>query len=201
MSEEKKIFSVSESMFMRFGLKSVSMEDIARELGISKKTLYHFVENKEDLIRKILAERISGVNEKMTYALKNSSDAMSEILNIARYITMELREMSPRVLFDLQKYYRELFQLVESFHNEVIYQLIKDNLERGIKEGLYRREINVEIIARLYVGKNIMLVDETAFPLGTYQQDQLFQEHINYHIRGVASAAGILLLDKYATTK
>jgi len=198
MTDEQKIIATSDKLFMRYGLKSVSMDDIARELGMSKKTIYQFVDNKEELIKEIVVSRIEGEMKMLDQVFKESNDALEELLGIARYITTELRDMSPKVMYDMQKYYREVFQLIESFHNEFIYKTIKNNLVRGIKEGLFRKDINAEVIARLYVGKNVMLVDESAFSLREYHPDELFIQHIRYHIHGVAAPKGIKLLEKYS---
>ena len=197
MTEKEKVLHAAESMYMRYGIKSISMDDIARELGISKKTLYQHVENKEDLIGQILKMRIARETAMIQSAIKNADNALEEILTIARSITLELRTMSPKVLFDLQKYYRNIFAAVESFHSDFIYQTIKNNIMRGVREGIYRDNLNEEIIAKLYVGKNLMLVDEGSFPLDTYHRDELFQEHMYYHIHGIASPEGIKLLENY----
>ncbi len=197
MTEKQTILTSSEKLFMRYGLKSVSMDDIARDLGMSKKTIYQFVQNKEVLIKEIVVARIEREMKIIEGIFEKGQSALEEILSIARFITKDLRDMSPKVLFDMQKYYRDIFQMIESFHNEFIYKTIKDNLVRGIEEGLYRKDINAEVIARLYVGKTVMLVDESAFSLREYHPDELFIQHIRYHIHGVASPKGIKLLEKY----
>lgn len=188
-------------MFMKFGIKSVSMDDLARELGISKKTLYQSIDNKEDLVRGVLEARIELDKKLSTLAKEQSDNALEEILVIGRNVVRELREMPDQVIFELKKYYREVFQLVEDFHQDFIFRIIKENIERGAQEGLYREDINAEVVAKLYVGKNIMIVDETTFPLEKYTRDELFQEHFKYHIRGIASDRGLKLLEKYSEIK
>ncbi len=200
MTEKDKIVNKAEALFMRFGLKSVSMDDIAREIGISKKTLYQSVDNKEDLIKEIVVKRIETEIEIVDSVNEKAQNAMEEILGFSRQITKELRGISPGVIYELQKYYHEIFKIIESFHNEFIYKTILDNLQRGIEEGIYRKNIKAEIVAKLYVANNILIVDEGAFSLREYHPDELFQEHIRYHIYGVASPKGIKLLDKLSMT-
>jgi len=177
------------------------MDDLARELGISKKTLYQTIENKEDLIRQMVQERIQMDKELSQEAREQTSNALEEIMVIGRNIVRELREMPDQMIFDLKKYYREIFQLIENFHHEFIFKTIKENIERGIQEGLYREDIRPEVVARLYVGKNIMIADEDSFPLDKYHRDELFEEHFKYHIRGIASMRGMKLLEKYSNLK
>ena len=184
-------------MFMRYGAKSVTMDDIARQMGISKKTLYQFVSNKAELVEKICHRHIEEEKEAIDLITKNSGNAIEEMLNIAQYITALLREMSPKALYDLQKYYRKSWALMESLHKEHVYQVIFNNLKRGIAEGLYRETLNADIIAKLYVGKSLLVVDEDMFPLNDYKKDTLFTEFINYHIRGIASSKGLKALAKH----
>jgi len=196
MDTKKQILTKSESLFMRYGIKSVTMDDIARELGISKKTLYQFVENKADLIQKIFNEYIKCEKAEMDEIFIASANAIEEILNIGKYVIQQLRELAPTVMYDLQKYYRESWKLMQSLHQQDVYQVIKANLERGIKEGLYREDLDPDIIAKLYVGKTSLLVDEALFPLKHYDKGCLFKEYIKYHIQGIASPKGLKLFKK-----
>lgn len=193
---EKILLKVTE-LFMRYGIKSISMDDISSQLGISKKTLYQFVDSKKDLIQKIFERHINEEKAAMKVIVNESENAVEEIVRIAQYITQLLREMSPKTLYDLQKYYRSIWDMMEALHQQHIFVIIKENIERGMKEDLYRVDLNVDIVARLYVGKNSLLVDEKFFPLKDYSKEKLFKEHIKYHIYGIASKKGLRLLEKY----
>ena len=83
---------------------------------------------------------------------------------------------------------------IEAYHTEYVYSVLKANLERGIKEGLYRNDLNPDIVAKLYVGKTLIVVDEEVFPLKEYNRENLYKEYINYHIHGVASPKGLEVL-------
>ncbi len=197
METKQRILNTAESLFMRYGLKSVTMDDVSRELGISKKTLYQFVENKKDLINAVIAATIQSEKEVMDQIQAESTNAIDEMLRIARHVTQKLREFHPGAVYDLQKYYREAWDLMNAFHEHYIFSTIKGNIERGQTEGLYRSDANSEIIARLYVGKTFDLVDESNFPLARYNRQKLFQEYILYHLRGIASTKGLKLLEKH----
>ena len=197
MDIKQQILIKSMEMFLRYDIKSITMDDISRKLGISKKTLYQFVDNKGDLINKIFAIELAREKEMVTKITTESKDAIDEILRIAKFVTQQLREYSPTIMYDLQKYYRESWQKIEVYHSEYVYGVIKTNLERGIQEGLYRDNLNTDIIARLYVGKTLSVVNEETFPLKEYNRENLYIEHINYHIHGIASPKGLKLLKKY----
>ena len=165
MELKQRILHKVSEMFMRYGIKSVTMDDISRNLGISKKTLYQFVDNKADLLQQVFQQHIEDEVLAMEDIVRQSKDAIEETLNMAKYVTDLLRDMSPNTLYDLQKYYREIWQMMEVLHQQHIYKVIFNNLERGIKETLYREDIDPDIIARLYAGCNAIIVDEAIFPL------------------------------------
>jgi len=200
MESKTKILQGATLLFLRYGVKSVTMDDISRDLGISKKTLYQYVENKADLIEQTVSEYIDGDKKMIVEIQKEANDAVHEILLIAKYITQVLREMPASLTYDLQKYYRKTWDIIQEYNQTHIYGVIKDNLERGVKEGVYRKEINSDIIAKLYVGKTSIIVDEDIFPLRNYNKENLFREYINYHMHGIASAKGLKLLEKHTNT-
>jgi TetR/AcrR family transcriptional regulator, cholesterol catabolism regulator len=174
----------SRNLFLKYGIKSVAMDDIARELGISKKTLYQHFETKNDLIKSV-AE----------YNLAN------DIQMVASHVIEEIMSIqSPTLIFDLQKYYPEMWQLFEHFQNEQISNHIRQNIERGIKEGLYREEVNATIISKIYAGSSLCVIDEKMFSQKEFDKVKLFKEFFVYHIRGLATAKGLKLLEKRLET-
>ncbi|MEL6924718.1 MAG: TetR/AcrR family transcriptional regulator, partial [Bacteroidota bacterium] len=198
MDLREKILFQTEEMFMRYGIKSVTMDDISRELGISKKTLYQFVDNKADLIQQIFHEHTKREIEAMTAIKAESKNALEEMLSMARYVSQMIRKTGPKVIFDLKKYYRPTYELMESFHQQTVYRIIRENLEQGIREKIYRKEIDVDIISKLYVVSTFQIVDDGIFPMKDYNRETLYWELIKYHINGIASAKGLELLQKYS---
>lgn len=184
-------------LFMKYGLKSVSMDDISRRLGISKKTLYQCVENKRDLIKEVFQKHINEEEAAISEIVANSKDAVDEMIEIARFVTALLREVSPTTLYDMQKYYGDIWGMMEALHQDHIYTVIKTNLDRGIIEGLYRKDLNTDIIAKLYVGKTLLIVDEDVFPLKDYNKEKLYLEYVHYHLHGIALPKGLKLFEKY----
>lgn len=187
----------AKELFYRYGIKSVTMDDVARELGISKKTLYQHIDNKKDLIECIIDDHI--VNEKhcLTEITGDAKDPVEQILMVARYVLKVLREVKPTAIYDLKKYYRDTWKRMDKFHLEYVYQMIKANIDEGMAQGLYRQNINSDIIAKLYVGKTMLLTDEQLFPMREYDRDTLFEEYITYHLRGIVSDKGLEKLKTY----
>lgn len=173
------------------------MDDISRELGMSKKTLYQYVKNKEELIHLMIQAHIELEKEIMTDILKVSKDAISEMFGVAKHVLETLSKLPSTTLYDLQKYYPKSWQLVEAFHKQFIYKSIKNNLERGVKEKLYRSEIDCDIIAKLYVGKSTIVADESVFPSNEYNKEVLFKTYFLYHIHGIATEKGVKKMNKH----
>jgi hypothetical protein len=116
---------------------------------------------------------------------------------IAKYVLEEITSIqSPTLMFDLQKYYPEMWQLFEQFQYQQVANHIKHNIERGITEGLYRTEINGDIIAKIYSGNSLCVIDEKMFPTKQFDKIKLFKEFFVYHIRGIATTKGLKLLEK-----
>lgn len=182
---------------MRFGIKSITMDDISRELGISKKTLYQYVANKSDLIEQLFRQQAEQEKEVMRRIHLQSANAIDELLKIARYVMEQLRQLSATTVYDLQKYYPESWKQLESLHQRHVYTIMKENLERGIREGVYRSNVNLDIVAKLCVGKSSLIADDGLFPSRDYNMSQLYREYINYHIHGIASPKGLQVLEKY----
>ncbi len=197
MQLDNRILTKAESLFFKYGVKSISMDDLSRELGISKKTLYQSVENKRELVMQVFQNHAQKELDAVIDIRRDAADAIDEMIEVAKYIIPTLRQITPMLIFDMQKYYRDVWQMMETYNQQEIFKLIKENIERGIKEGVYREEFHSEIIAKLYVGKTMVVIDEDIFPLKEYNKENLFKEHIQYHIRGIATSKGLKLLEKH----
>jgi AcrR family transcriptional regulator len=196
MELKQHILTKAFELFMRYGIKSITMDDLSRELGISKKTLYQYVQNKADLIEQLFEQHIEQEKHIMAHIQRDSVDAIDELLKIARYVIQKLCELSPTTVLDLQKYYPGIWQEVEALQRRHVYDIIRGNLERGIREGVYRNDMNLDIIAKLYVSKSMLVAEGSLFPPGEYGISRLFREFISYHIYGIASLKGRQELEK-----
>jgi len=195
MTQTENLLTTARDFFMQYGIKSVSMDDLSSKLGISKKTLYQVVENKKDLVMKVIDNHIEIQNEEMVNILAADHDAIDEMLDFARYLIGLLKNLRPGVTYDLQKYYPEAWNKIQTLHHETINKIILANIKKGIKEGVYRKNINPEIIAKLYLTQALQLTDEKLFPLNKYTMESLIREFIGYHFYGIASVDGFKKLN------
>lgn len=197
MDELQKILEAAEALFRKYGIRSVTMSDIANQLGMSKKTLYVHVENKHDLIDKIMASYIGLEKEMCNVACKNAKDALDEMMEISLQVQQNIQNMNPSLIFDLRKYHYPIWQHFEQFRTHFILNTMRNNLERGQKEGLYRSELKPDILSRIYIGTVQLFTDDEMFPPDAYPRAELHREMVMYHLNGIVSEKGKELLNIY----
>jgi len=190
MNYKEEILKKTFDLVMRYGIKSVSMDDISKSIGISKKTIYQYFENKRALIAEVLDDHIREDEKDISAITAKSKNAIDEIIEIAKHILSFLKGMSPSMIYDMRKYYPRQWEKVESQHFSFFRSIIKSNIERGQKEGVYNEDVNAEIISRLYVKQTLAIADETTFPSSEYSRSELYKTLITYHIRGLMTTKG-----------
>lgn len=195
--DKEKILQASSEEFMRLGVKSVSMDDISSKLGISKKTLYQVVKNKEDLVTQSITSFLELERRLIQNISDHSNDAIHEMIQIGHHRVLTLRNMKPSVLHDLKKYYKKVWKIIKEFGDKEFGEVIIKNIEKGINEGLYRPNINPQIIAKLFGVKSWSIVDETHFSISDFKMDELIREHLLYHMHGILSDKGRAHINKY----
>lgn len=188
--EEKNIIIKAGELFVKYGIKSMTMDDISRHLGMSKKTLYQFVENKNDLVKKVMNLHIDNQQNCICKMQDGSGNAIDKFLEIGAFVNEHVRALHPSVIFDLKKYHFKAWSILNKHKREFIDSTIKANLEEGIKEGLYRSDMNTEVVARLYLALTNTLIDPDSFPEGDYSNEEIHKEMTQYHIRAVLSKKG-----------
>ncbi|MBK6965648.1 MAG: TetR/AcrR family transcriptional regulator [Bacteroidales bacterium] len=190
-----QILKTTGTMFRKYGIRSISMDDIAREMGMSKKTLYQYVENKNDLVEKLLAHFVTSSTACIT---ENSSDlnAIDILLEVSVKVSHEIKEMNPAIAFDLEKFYPALYRIFVQAKRDHVYRKIKENLEQGIREGIYRTDIDADLVSKLYVQKLIDLHDPEFLSSLDFTFEKVFQVMFDNHIRGIANPGGLAYYEK-----
>jgi AcrR family transcriptional regulator len=176
---------------MKYGIRSVSMDDICRELGISKKTLYQYFGNKSELVRHVLEQSFTDFNERITLAEHSDNNAIDDLLELSRVIDEHIKEVNLSISFDLQKYYPEIHrEYLEKKRNFTSHYLRK-NIEKGIREKYYRPDLNVDVIAKLYMQKIEDLHDPNFYDGDDIPFAEVFHVMFENHIRGIANEKGV----------
>jgi len=196
--QEKWLQRVAD-LFMRYGIRALTMDDVARELGISKKTLYQFVESKDDLVNKVMEIHLTVECSRAEVVAIESSDALDEMLLVIRENLGDMQRMKSNIVFELQKYHREAWEKIQSYQRGFLYNVVRKNLERGISEGLYRDDFDADIVSKLHLAQTFAIFDEAWFPKPPYNSVTLFREAIMHYLHGVLSEKGRQELQKRTT--
>lgn len=193
--ENKTIIEKAREMYYQYGIKSITMDDVARELGISKKTLYQFVKNKTDLVKKVVDFEIRKRAGEFKKLDKSKLNAIEELFEVNRQINYMLEKHNPSMHYDLRKYYPDIFKRLQVSKREGMLKSMIFNLEKGKKEGLYRKEIDIEIIARMQIARAENVIENSYVSIRDYTSRKFFSELFIYHIRGIANSKGIRFLE------
>lgn len=187
----------ARDLFMQYGLRSVSMDDIAGNLGMSKKTIYQYYADKDELIVAVIEEELQH-NQAICEKDRHSSENAVHEVFLAMDMVVELfSSMNPSLIYDMQKYHPNAFLKFQQYKNEYLYNVIRDNMERGIQQGLYRNELNVDIMARYRLESMMLPFNPDFHTKLKYNLAQIEEEFIIHFLFGLASPKGYKLIQKY----
>jgi AcrR family transcriptional regulator len=196
---EAQIIEILENvreLFFKYGVRSVSMDDIGRDLGISKKKLYEHFKTKSDLVEKLLSlerKNFEDIFESYNFEGVNAIDIL---LTVSKELGNKFRDVSPSMTYDMKKYYPAIYAHHLEERIEFIFGKIKINLEKGINQGMYRNDLSIELIARLYIRRLMDLHDPEVFPADKFSFQTLFDVMFDNFIRGIANQNGIDYYEK-----
>jgi AcrR family transcriptional regulator len=189
MDLKDRIVQQASLLFFNKGVKSMTMSDIANELGISKRTLYEVFRDKEELLESCISAHLSKADKEIKALADNSEDVIDTMMRMyARHLN-EMQSVNKSVLHDLKKYYSHIYKRIESRQKEGIYRLLP-LLNKGVKQGLIRTDVNFEIILWLVKSQFKALMDDDYFPTDKYSTNEFVQTIMLNFIRGIATPSG-----------
>ncbi len=190
-SERENIIIKVRNLFLKYGIKSVSMDDVARELGISKKTLYGYFADKEQLVRMVMEFEMENRTHCAQIVENKNLNAIEEVIEINFIFLKLIQDINPAVIYDLRKYYCEIHAKMAEMRRERMKESIVKNLEKGKREGLYRKNLNTEIIARMQISRLETITDTEIFTRQELSNEAIFNEMLIYHLYGICTPLGI----------
>ena len=196
MGIKENIMTCAFNLFKCRGIKSVSMDNIALELGASKKTIYKWFENKDEIVEAALETYLTDMNLHCSQFSNQSANAIEELFNVMGMIRQKMASIHPSIFSDLQKYHPKAYQLWVQHKNQVIYQNIVNNLKRGISEQLYRADLNIEIMARLRLLQTEHGFNPEFFTPGEYDLQQVQLAILEHYMLGITTLKGHKLINK-----
>lgn len=197
MEAKERILIKAEELFMQFGIRSVSMDDIANSLGMSKKTLYQYYADKDELVDAVVDGHISGMQQDCLNVRQDAKDAVHEIFITMERIMDEFNNMNPMLLYDLEKFHFRSYQRFREHKDKFLAKMIRDNMEWGIRDELYRPEVNVDVLCKFRLESMMTPFNVAVFPPGKYNLGSLSEEIIQHFVYGLATIKGHKLIQKY----
>jgi len=195
-----KILQKASEQFLTIGIRSVTLDDIAKELGISKKTIYAHFENKGQLVYECVKADISCKQQSVEAIIEQDNSALEHMLFIGRRVIQDLSTFSVNIALDLMKFYPESWQLVDQHKKDFVSKVIISNIIKGKQEGLYRENINEESTAWLYIA----FMDSIMTPQGPNKTglsaSELYREHLLHHMYSICTEQGRATLETLLTT-
>ena len=197
MEAKERILIKAEELFMQFGIRSVSMDDIANNLGMSKKTLYQYYADKDELVDAVVDGHIQIIQTDCVGCRQDARDAIHEIFITMERIMEEFNNMNPMVLFDLEKFHFNSYRRFKEHKDKFMARIIRDNIEWGIKDEIYRPDMNVDVMTKFRIETMMLPFNVGVFPPGKYQLAALSEEIILHFVHGLATIKGQKLIQKY----
>ena len=194
---KEKIIEGSRELFFRNGMKSITMDDIASHLGISKKTIYQFHADKDALIYEVTKLQLEQQELEMIALRKQSKDPVEEILLAMNSMSKMISTISPAVFYDLQKYYRNSWKRFQDFKNKQIVNYVEENMKSGIKSGLYRANIPVKILSRLRLEQIELGYNPAIYPPTQFNITEVQVALMDHFLHGIVTIKGHRLINKY----
>ena len=197
MTTKELIISKTTELFLTLGFKSVTMDDIAQQIGISKKTLYIHFQNKTTLIEEATFELFAKISSGIDQICDHSVNPIEELYDVKRFVMSHMKNerMSPQ--FQLKKYYPEIHDLLWKNQFDKMYLCIQNSIRKGIDTGLFRQEIDPDFTARLYFNGMMGIRDERIFPPASFTLPYLENSFLEYHLRALVTEKGMSILQDF----
>jgi len=194
---ENRILFKARDLMLRNGVKHVTMDDIANQLGMSKKTIYQFYKDKDALVMAVVNFELEEQSSKCQRTQDTADNAVHEMFMLLEDIQQMFKNMNPMTMNEIAKYYPEAFARIQNHKDEFMHQIIKTNLIKGIEQGVYRKEIDPEILSIYRLETSFIPFNPQLYPFSKFDIGKVTLQIIENFIYGVMSLKGIELMEKY----
>lgn len=191
-----QILNKANELFLTLGFKSVTMDDIATEMGISKKTIYLHFANKNDLVEASTMLLFQRISDGIDLIRAKEHNPIEEFFIIRDFLSHILKDESASPLHQLQKFFPVIFKTLRDYQFEKMHTCMYENIERGITSGFYRPDIDIDFVSRIYFSGVVATKDTQIFPETLYKMENLTLQFLDYHLRALVTPAGLEILTK-----
>jgi AcrR family transcriptional regulator len=187
---KERIIKEALNLFWRYGIKSVTMDDIAKELGISKRTIYQHFPDKNAIVNLAIQNELGSQTCNFDAIEEKVANPVDQMIQLSAHMREMMANINPTLFFDLKKYHPDGWQLFTDYKHQYVIQSVRDNLKSGIEMGLYRNDIDIEVLARLRIEQIEMAFDPTLFPFNQFEMVHVQLQFINHFLRGILTPEG-----------
>ncbi|WP_161603032.1 TetR/AcrR family transcriptional regulator [Pedobacter arcticus] len=191
---ETRILEKARELFFFFGVKSITMDDLCKHLGISKKTLYTYYKDKNELVHLIMGDLLDQHVAEMAKLKDKATNAVDEVVLNAKALYSVFKDLKPNVIFEVEKYFPELAEQFLNHRHSCMLEVIKENLERGKTEGLYREDIETDFVAQVRLNQLVSAFDEKAYPLVAFNVQKIIYKLTSLYLNSICSIKGKQLI-------
>lgn len=195
----EKIINKSGELFLTLGFKSVTMDDIANELGISKKTIYQHFANKTKLVEATTLNMFNNICDGIDCICEASHNPIEELYDIKMFVMNYLKNEKTSPQFQLKKYYPQIHQQLTLKQFQKMHVSVKESIQNGVDTNLFRENIDVDFISRMYFNGMSGIKDDNIFPKDLFTMEYLMENYLEYHLRAICNDKGLQTLNKFIT--
>lgn len=197
MELREKILTTAIDMFFRFGIKRITMDDISREVGISKKTLYQSFKDKDEMVDVLSDLQMSENIASMQQICDEAKDPIQEIMNSAKHMAGIFSRINPVFFYDLKRFYPSAWAKFEKFKEEHMTRILEQNMRKGVELGIYRADLKISLMARYRLAQFDMALDPTVFPPEKNNLAETQVLLLDHFMHGITTLKGHKLINKY----
>ncbi len=197
---EERILNKAQELMFQSGVKHVTMDDLANQLGISKKTIYQYFKDKDSLVSSVVEHELANHSLLCNQCMQAADNAVHEIFLLMKVIQEMFNRMNPLALFEIEKYYPIAFEKIKKHKDDFIFSMISANLEKGIAEGLYRKDVDVTILSKYRLETSLIPFNIQVFHPSKFDLLKVNLQIIEHFVYGVATLEGHKLMNTYKSS-
>ncbi len=198
---KERVIEEAEKMFRKHGVRTITMDDIARRLGISKKTIYQHFTDKDDLVYQVTLHNMTREANDYDCIIQTASNPIQEMLKASEMMKLHLADTNPNLVQDIQKYHPKAWAVIRQFEQQHVVEAIADNIRTGTEQGLYYSNVDPETMARLRLETVHAAFNDAIFPRNRLTIEAIQQQLMEHFIRGLLTEKGFLVYHEYINHK
>ncbi len=197
MDTKQRILAAAQELFFKYGIRSISMDDIAKHLSISKKTIYSIFKNKDEVVHDLMKHKLKEDEKGFRLLEKESDNVIEEVFNLMNHLSKVIGQINPCMFYDLQKHHPQTWRLFTEFKESCVLKMVEDTLERGVKQKLIRPGIDIKILSRMRMEQLEMGFNPVIFPPDKFKLVDVQLSMLDHFLYGICTLKGYKLINKY----